>query len=392
VLEEVYRLMRGGAARRSIELLCETGTAAVLSPQLAHLYGASHPPADELDGDEASLDGDTDDLIDTLPPPIALEAHEVDAEADETTAPLDDAPLDEPTLDEAPLAADAPDDDDARDLPAPPPLDPEARRWADVWRGAAPLFPYGTFDDGFDDPPGHRGHRSAAAPLATRRPAPPPARPMPRPAPTVYFAGDGELGARRAYAYRALAELDVLTAAGVEASNALLTALLAAPFVHEDLGKPGLRPVEIAATIEGVLDPLISQLQAARRDAERAGHMLHLLRRLIPGRPRPSQGQRREGGDDAQLLCELLAAARGEPSGVPYWNPPATTTTAGDDVAALEVGDDGRKRRRRRRGGRRRRRGGGDDDDGDAGDDRGAAGDPSGGDDPQAGAVEPASA
>lgn len=38
VIEEVYRLLRGGAARRSIELLCETGLDMVLSPQLATMF------------------------------------------------------------------------------------------------------------------------------------------------------------------------------------------------------------------------------------------------------------------------------------------------------------------------------------------------------------------
>ncbi|MEO6952412.1 MAG: polynucleotide adenylyltransferase PcnB [Polyangia bacterium] len=39
VLEEVYRLMRGGAARRSLELLDVTGVLGVLSPDLAALIG-----------------------------------------------------------------------------------------------------------------------------------------------------------------------------------------------------------------------------------------------------------------------------------------------------------------------------------------------------------------
>ncbi len=38
VLEELYRMLRGGAARRSMELLIDTGLAAVLSPQLAALF------------------------------------------------------------------------------------------------------------------------------------------------------------------------------------------------------------------------------------------------------------------------------------------------------------------------------------------------------------------
>lgn len=53
VVEEVYRLLRGGAARRSIELLRDTGIDAVLSPRLAAMFGGhgagsdSEPPWSE---------------------------------------------------------------------------------------------------------------------------------------------------------------------------------------------------------------------------------------------------------------------------------------------------------------------------------------------------------
>jgi poly(A) polymerase len=68
VAEELYRLLRGGAARRSMELLLETGIAATLSPALAAMLGDEQhqdcggapiaPPADpetlDLDPEEAS--------------------------------------------------------------------------------------------------------------------------------------------------------------------------------------------------------------------------------------------------------------------------------------------------------------------------------------------------
>lgn len=38
VLEEIYRLLRGGAARRSMELLLETGVAATLAPELVWMF------------------------------------------------------------------------------------------------------------------------------------------------------------------------------------------------------------------------------------------------------------------------------------------------------------------------------------------------------------------
>ncbi len=42
VAEELYRLLRGGAAHRSMELLVETGLAAMLSPALAAMLGDEH--------------------------------------------------------------------------------------------------------------------------------------------------------------------------------------------------------------------------------------------------------------------------------------------------------------------------------------------------------------
>ncbi len=50
VLEEVYRLLRGGAARRSVELLIETGVLGVLVPELDRLMSGGQAP--EAPGDE----------------------------------------------------------------------------------------------------------------------------------------------------------------------------------------------------------------------------------------------------------------------------------------------------------------------------------------------------
>lgn len=54
VLEEVYRLLRGGAARRSVELLLETGVLAVLAPELGWLFGYADaaPPSGPLPDDD----------------------------------------------------------------------------------------------------------------------------------------------------------------------------------------------------------------------------------------------------------------------------------------------------------------------------------------------------
>ena len=61
VVEEVYRLLRGGAARRSMELLVETGVLEILSSHLASLYdGPTEPAADEHGGGPADDDVDLD--------------------------------------------------------------------------------------------------------------------------------------------------------------------------------------------------------------------------------------------------------------------------------------------------------------------------------------------
>jgi poly(A) polymerase len=60
VLEEIYRLFRGGAARRSMELLLETGVAATLAPELAWMLG----------GDEAiPRPGQDEPPLEVSPPP-----------------------------------------------------------------------------------------------------------------------------------------------------------------------------------------------------------------------------------------------------------------------------------------------------------------------------------
>ena len=55
VIEEIYRLLRGGAARTSFDLFFETGVGHVLSPELAWLFGVT--PADEVLSEEPAFPG-----------------------------------------------------------------------------------------------------------------------------------------------------------------------------------------------------------------------------------------------------------------------------------------------------------------------------------------------
>lgn len=246
IVEEVYRLLRGAAARRSLELTIETGTLDVLSPFLAALYDGG-----------------------------------ADAEPEETF------------------------DED---------LDPDERAWHRVW--------------------------SDELPVRARRPAL-----------RVSFLSDAaELARRRALAWNLLDHLDALVRRGAEPANALMIAALVAPFAADTVTAPALRPGEAHQAVIELSQPLIDQLNVARRDAERVRYALFGLRRVAAARaknqPLDAGGGGRESLEDAIQLDALLTAARGGES-------PAIADD-GDDGEG-DDGDPGKKRRRRRRGGRRRR-------------------------------------
>src|SRR5262245_40374007 len=118
LLEEIHRLMRGGAARRSFELMVETGVLAVLSPYLAGL----------LEGEGAPV---------TAPPiaPIAPRPTIAKLEYDDED-PAEHDPDDPPEDgDEDGDGGDGDDDDDLDDddLDEAEPLDDEEQAWHRVW-------------------------------------------------------------------------------------------------------------------------------------------------------------------------------------------------------------------------------------------------------------------
>lgn len=250
VVEEVYRLLRGGAARRSLELTIETGTLDILSPFLATLYdgaGASDVAEDELD----------------------------DAE-----------------------------------------LDADEQAWHRVWSDEAPAK-------------------------------------LQRPPLRVSFLDDlVELQRRRTLAWSMLDHLDALVKRGAEPANALMMAALIAPFVADTVTAPALRPGEAHQAVIELSQPLIDQLNVARRDAERVRYALFGLRRVATARaknqPLDAGGGGRESLEDAIQLDALLTAARGGES-------PLLAGADDDDDDGDDGEGEGKKRRRRRRGGRRRR-------------------------------------
>ncbi len=111
LLEEVHRLLRGGAARRSFELMVETGVLAVLSPYLAGLLEGAGAPT-------------------TAPPTVAAVPH--------PTVPR----LEYDDEDPAEHDPDDP-DEDAESLPTDTDadLDSEEQEWHRVWADDPPARP-----------------------------------------------------------------------------------------------------------------------------------------------------------------------------------------------------------------------------------------------------------
>jgi len=363
VLEELYRLLRGGAAHRSMALLIETGVASGLSPQLATLLG--RPPGGKLGP----------------PPEPPVRAIAARAAAPVSTMSMDDAVT-------APFHRSRP--------------DTEESSWAEVWANDAvaewnepsdtdPSSPHpflaaadlevtaehevGDVEAQVDEEVG----LDLAAPItedgedsedeeeedleedlldddeedaevdeedvdAAPRPRTQPAR-----------SADA-VDARRALAWAMLNEIDDRLRAGTELSNSLLLAAVCVPFVFDELLESGVRPVEANDIVLEVLHPLVQQLQIARRDAERCRQIMLAQRRLAPSRRRrakPMALVRRDFFPDALLAYEMMARVGGhDTSDLAYWSKLHAQDGSGEKSGDFRTG----KRRRRRRGGRRRRR------------------------------------
>ncbi|HEY0479630.1 MAG TPA: polynucleotide adenylyltransferase PcnB [Kofleriaceae bacterium] len=302
LLEEIHRLMRGGAARRSFELLVETGVLAVLSPYLAGLLEGEGAPA--------------------TAPPIAgmaprptiprLEYDEDDPaehDPDDPPDPEDEDDADGEASGEAEGEADGQGDGEVD-------LDDEERAWHRVWA-----------DEPAVRPP------AAAAPVQ------------------LSFVPSRELVRRRTAAWAALPWIDKAVADGRDPSNAVAFGALLAPFLPDEL-----RAGELAGAVQELSHPLIVQLHVTRRDSERLRYLLIAQRKLLAANKRGAQAELtggREVIEDAVLLFELMERAAGK-------EPQATPAIAAEGAGAATDEDDDpdrpRKRRRRRRGGRRRRR------------------------------------
>jgi poly(A) polymerase len=311
VLEEVYRLLRGGASHRSIELLIETATLEIMSPHLASLYEGSGAPVA------------TNPMLAASVPPRTPPSHvePVGDDEDGVEGEEDDEPNPDDTIEM--MAA----IDDVADVVPPDVVDPEEAAWHRVW--ADDVAPVGG---------------------ATRAPL------------RLSFVRDrADLERRRRDAWAFLTQLDQHMAAGKDPSNAMILAGLVAPFVIDAIVAPGSRPGDANGAILEIGQPLVDQLRVARRDAEKVRQILLALRRIVPARRRRGQLETLGGRDvieDGVTLHELMERASGEPPAPPAMVAEGDAAAeAAEPEEVLELDDDGqtRKRRRRRRGGRRRR-------------------------------------
>ena len=294
LLEEMHRLLRGGAARRSFELMVETGVLAVLSPYLAGL----------LEGPGAPTTAPP--IADTAPKPTVPRVEYDDED------PAEHDP-DDPDEEEGSLPING--EPEAVEAETPAELDDDEREWHRVWA---------------DEPPARPAH------AATIR---------------LSFLPPPEFVKRRALAWEALGQLDVAIGEGRDPSNAVAFGILLAAFLPEEL-----RGGELHGAINELSHPLIGQLHVTRRDSERLKYILIAQRKLAAARKKGSQAELaggRELIDDAVLLYALLGRAAGlEPDATP---PAITATGEGrDDDEDDNDPNRPRKRRRRRRGGRRR--------------------------------------
>jgi len=290
LLEEVHRLLRGGAARRSFELLVETGTLAVLSPYLAGLLEGAGAPirAPEI-----------------APPAPRSTVARIEYE-DEDPAEHDiDDPDEEPVEGEVEVEAEGEDEE----------LDTEEREWHRVWADEIPQV----------------------------------ARPVAAASIRLSFVPQPELAKRRALVWEALAQLDKAVRDGRDPSNAVAFGVLLAPLLPDEL-----RGGELQNAVQEVAHPLIVQLHVTRRDSERLRYLLLAQKKLAAAKKKSVQAELaggRELIDDAVLLYELLERAAGGEPEVPAV---LASGEGRDDEEPDDPNHPRKRRRRRRGGRRRR--------------------------------------
>jgi poly(A) polymerase len=255
LLEEIHRLMRGGASRRSFELMVETGVLAVLSPYLAGLLEGAGSP---------------------VKPPATPE------EAPRATVPLVEYDEEDPAEHDPDDPPEEPDDsgEDPEDG-VDDELDAEEQAWHRVWADEPVARP------------------AEAAPIR------------------LSFVPNGaDLVVRRKLAWDALPQIDTAVADGRDPSNAVAFGAVLAPFLSDEIRGGELNAAVHELAHPMIVQLHVTRRDSERlRYILLAQRKLAAARRR-GGQAELAGG--RELVDDAVLLFELLARAAGlEPGAVP---------------------------------------------------------------------------
>lgn len=345
VLEEIYRLLRGGAARRSFELLVQTDVLQVMSPQLAALVQGPGAPVKALDYKVAAHPGKRVRRSEEFD--ISVDGADDGADDDGTV--IEDNTAAQQSLfgfrdpgdmfpgqaSHLPDLADLPIDDTANEL------DAEEQSWHRVWADA----------------------------------------PSPAPTPVVVasrlrnlhlsFLRDGAtMAARRKNLWNTLPLIDAALARGEDISTMVALGTLLNSYLLDDVESSNS---DHNAAIHELAHPVLTELRVTRRDSERL-RFLMMAQRKLSFAARKSLKPQLFGSRD--LLLEAVAlfaltsqgAGRKVPAIALTVAPPAGAKNANGDGADDGEGEssdaDGetdsetdsagqpRKKRRRRRGGR----------------------------------------
>jgi len=252
LLEEIHRLMRGGAARRSFELMVETGVLAVLSPYMAGLLEGSGSP---------------------VKPPATPD------EAPRATVPLVEYDEEDPAEHDPDDPPEEPDDsgEEADDY-APGELDPEEQAWHRVWA---------------DEP---IARPAEAAPIR------------------LSFVPNGaDLVKRRTLAWEALPQIDTAVADGRDPSNAVAFGAVLAPFLSDDIRGGELNAAVHELAHPMIVQLHVTRRDSERLSYILLAQRKLAAARRRGGQAELAGG--RELVEDAVLLFELLERAAGLPPG-----------------------------------------------------------------------------
>jgi tRNA nucleotidyltransferase/poly(A) polymerase len=248
LLEEVHRLMRGGAARRSFELLVETGVLATLSQYIAGLLEGPGAPA-------------------TAPPLASVAPRPTIARIEiEDEDPAEHDPDDPPEEPDEVAEEETSENDE---------LDPEEQAWHKVWA---------------DEP--------AARPVSAA------------PVRLSFIPSGAEIVRRRQLAWAALPWIDKAVTDGRDPSNAVAFGALLAPFMPDDLKGGELHAAVQELAHPMIVQLHVTRRDSERlRYLLLAQRKLHAAKKR-GGQAELAGG--RELIDDAVLLFELLSRASGE--------------------------------------------------------------------------------